>query len=70
MDPSLNELEQRIDPARFCRVSRSAMVNLNAVAEVRPLPGGSGEVVLKNGHALEVSRRRFRHLLDSLQGSA
>ena len=68
MDPTLNELEQRLDPARFCRVSRAALVNLNAVAEVFPLPGGGGELALKNGQRLEVSRRRFRDLLDSLAG--
>jgi two-component system LytT family response regulator len=66
MDPTLNDLEQRLDPARFSRVSRSALVNLNAVAEVHPLPGGSGEVLLKNGQRLEVSRRRLRDLLQSL----
>jgi two-component system LytT family response regulator len=66
MDPTLNELEQRLDPARFFRISRAAIVNLNAVSEVFPLAGGSGEVLLKNGHRLEVSRRRFRELLDAL----
>lgn len=66
MDPTLNDLEQRLDPARFFRVSRAALVNLNAIAEVFPLPGGSGEALLKNGHRLEVSRRRFRELLDAL----
>jgi two-component system LytT family response regulator len=69
MDPTLNELEQRINPARFFRVSRAALINLNAVAEVFPMPGGSGEVLLKNGQRLEVSRRRFRDLLQSLDGS-
>jgi two-component system LytT family response regulator len=68
MDPTLNELEDRLDPARFFRVSRAALINLNAVAEVFPLPGGSGEVLLKNGQRLEVSRRRFRDLLQSLEG--
>ena len=67
MDPTLNELEQRLDPARFFRISRAALVNLNAIAEVHPLAGGSGEVLLKNGQLLEVSRRRFRELLQSLQ---
>ena len=67
MDPTLNELEQRLDPARFCRISRAALINLNAVAEVYPLTGGSGEVLLKNGHRLEVSRRRFRELLQALE---
>lgn len=66
MDPTLNDLEQRLDPARFFRISRAAIVNLNAVSEVFPLAGGSGEALLKNGHRLEVSRRRFRELLDAL----
>ncbi len=68
MDPTLNELEQRLDSARFFRVSRAGLIHLNAVAEVFPLPGGSGEVLLKNGHRLEVSRRRFRDLLETLEG--
>ena len=66
MDPTLNELEQRLDEARFFRISRAALVHLPAVAEVFPMPGGSGEVLLKNGHRLEVSRRRFRELLDAV----
>jgi two-component system, LytTR family, response regulator len=67
MDPTLNDLEQRLDPARFFRVSRAALVALHAVAEVHPMPGGSGEVVIANGQRLEVSRRRFRELLDALE---
>ena len=69
MDPTLNELERRLNPGRFFRISRAALVNLNAVTEVHPLSGGSGEVLLKNGQRLEVSRRRFRDLLKSLAGS-
>src|SRR5579883_2866834 len=34
MDPSLNELEARLDPSRFFRVSRSTILSLNAIAEV------------------------------------
>ena len=68
MDPTLNELEQRLDPARFFRISRATLINLNAVTEVFPLAGGAGEVLLKNGRRLEVSRRRFRELLEALAG--
>ena len=68
MDPTLNDLERRLDPARFFRISRAALINLNAVTEVIPLTGGSGEVLLKNGQKLEVARRRFRDLLQSLAG--
>jgi two-component system LytT family response regulator len=69
MDPTLNDLEQGLEPTRFFRISRAAIVRLGAVAEVHPMPGGSGEVRLKNGERLEVSRRRFRELLDALGGS-
>jgi len=70
MDPTLNDLEARLDPARFFRVSRAALIALSAVREVHPMPGGSGEVLLANGVRLEVSRRRYRELLAALgQGS-
>jgi len=68
MDPTLNHLEGRVDPARFFRISRAALINLNAVTEVFPLPGGSAEVAMKNGQRLEVSRRRYRELLQALAG--
>jgi len=70
MDPTLNELELRLDRSRFFRISRAALINLNAVEQVLALPGGSGEVLLKNGSRLEVSRRRFSDLLQSLGGGS
>ena len=68
MDPTLNELEERLDARRFFRISRSALVSLNCVTEVFPLPGGGGEVLMKNGDRLEVSRRRYRELLEAIAG--
>jgi two-component system LytT family response regulator len=70
MDPTLNELELRLDRSRFFRISRAALINLNAVEQVFPLPGGSGEVLLSNGSRLEVSRRRFNELLQLLDGAS
>jgi two-component system, LytTR family, response regulator len=67
MDPTLNELDDRLQGSRFFRISRAAIINLNAVGEVYPLPGGAGEVLMKNGQRLEVSRRRFRELLEALE---
>jgi len=69
LDPTLNDLEARLDPALFCRVSRSAIVNLDAVTEVRPMIGGIANVVLNTRVVLEVSRRRVKELLDRLQGA-
>ncbi|MBI5282906.1 MAG: response regulator [Candidatus Solibacter usitatus] len=70
MEPTLNDLEQRLDPAHFFRVSRAAIVRLDDIKEVAPMPGGSGEVALKSGRRIEVSRRRFKELLDRLSGPA
>jgi len=68
LDPTLNDLELRLDPTLFFRVSRAAIVNLNSVTEVVPLIGGVAEVVLNTGVRLEVSRRRVKDLLQRLGG--
>jgi len=66
MDPSLNDLEARLDAASFFRISRHAIVNLHAVKQVVPQQGGAGQIVLSTGATLEVSRRRFAELLQQL----
>ncbi|HVN20517.1 MAG TPA: response regulator [Dongiaceae bacterium] len=68
LDPTLNELEERLDANLFFRISRAAIVNLDSVTEVRPLMGGIASVALNSGAVLEVSRRRVKELLDRLQG--
>ena len=65
--PTLNDLEERLDPRQFYRVSRRAIVNLDAVREIVPQDDGQGEVRLKSGERLEVSRRRLSGLTDRLQ---
>jgi two-component system LytT family response regulator len=69
LDPPLHDLEGRIDPRQFFRISRCAIVNLAEVVEVHPLPGGAAEVVLRGGGRLEVSRRRYRDLVKALEKS-
>jgi len=66
MQPTLGELEQRLDPQRFFRISRAAIVRMDAVREVLPQSGGHGEVLLANDVRLEISRRRFKELLERL----
>jgi two-component system LytT family response regulator len=68
MQPSLQDLEARLDPAAFVRVSRSALVQLSQIAEVVPKSSGGGEVVLRDGTRLPVSRRRLPDLLGRLAG--
>ena len=68
MPPTLNDLEARVDPRHFFRISRAAIVNLDAVREVKPAEGGTGEVTLRDGSKHEVSRRRFKELTERLGG--
>ena len=68
IQPTLSDLESRLNPVFFFRLSRSSIVNLNEIHEVIPLTGGHGEVVLKSGQRLEVSRRRMKDLLERLEG--
>ncbi len=55
---SLGNLEAHLDPARFFRIHRSAVVNLERVREVKPLSHGDCTVVLRNGTELKLSRTR------------
>lgn len=68
MQPTLAQLVRRLDPARFFQVSRTVVVHLDAIREARPHTDGTGVVLLSNGLALDVSRRRWRPLLDQLAG--
>lgn len=67
IDPTLADLEGRLDESLFFRISRSALVRLEAVAQVDPMPGGHGQLTLRNGVRLDISRRRMRPLLDRLE---
>ncbi len=68
LTPTLNEIESRIDPTRFYRISRSALVNLDCIVEVGPVEAGVADVTLTTNARLEVSRRRLRELLERLDG--
>ena len=63
MDPTLNALERQLDGGQFFRISRAAIIRLDAVHEIATLVGGYGEVQLRGGARLRVSRRRFQELL-------
>jgi two-component system LytT family response regulator len=64
---SLSELEQDLDPATFCRIHRSTIVNLERVRGLRLSEEGEYEVLLENGSSLRLSRR-YRKLLQSRLG--
>ena len=54
---TLRDLLETFDPARFLRIHRGIVVNVERVAEVHPLFQGNAEVVLRDGTRLSLSRR-------------
>jgi two-component system LytT family response regulator len=62
---SLNQLEARLDPERFLRVSRRQIVNLDFVTGIAPGPGAGMVLTLQGDIRVPMSRRRaaqFRQL--------
>src|SRR3989338_5618990 len=55
---TLNDLEERLDPADFLRVHRSAIIRVDQIAEVKPADSGRHQLTLKDGTRLIVSRGR------------
>lgn len=62
MNFRLKTLEAKLDPKRFLRVGRGAMVNVEAIRKITPMPGGSYLVTLTNTQQLRVSRSQSRAL--------
>lgn len=56
----LKDLEARMDPRRFVRIGRGALVNVDQIARITAMPGGTYRVVLRNGQELSVSRLQSR----------
>ena len=55
---SMTRLENELDPRRFRRIHRSALVNLERVKEIRPQQYGDAIIVLDDGTNLRLSRSR------------
>ena len=50
-------IESRLDPARFRRVHRSYIINLDQLAQIEPLDTGDAQLLLRNGQRLPCSRK-------------
>jgi len=62
---TMTSLEGRLDPAKFVRVSRSAMVNVDQVRELHPLFHGEHVIILRDGSRVTLSRN-YRDKLKNL----
>lgn len=65
----MHDLEERLDPARFVRIHRSVIVNLDRIKEMHPHFNGDYLVVLDNGRQLRLSRTRRENLETKLRAA-
>ena len=63
---TLGAMEEQLDPNKFLRIHRSAIVNVERIKELHPLFGGEYSVIMEDGTELPLSRsykdRLFRLL--------
>lgn len=65
----MSQLESRLDPAKFVRIHRSTLVNIDRIKEMQPLFNGDQLVVLRDGKQLTMSRTYRDKLLSLLEQS-
>jgi two-component system LytT family response regulator len=63
----MNDLEGQLDPAKFVRIHRSVIVNLDRIKEMHPHFNGDYIVVLEDGSQLKLSRTRREQLESRLK---
>lgn len=63
---TMSMMEKRLDPRRFARIHRSAIVNFDFIRELRPLWGGDYRVFLQDGTQLTLSRNYRSAVRDKL----
>ena len=66
---TLQDLTGLLDPSRFARVNRSAIVNLDHIAELRPCSRGEFMVKLEGGDEVKLTRT-YRGDLESRLGQS
>jgi DNA-binding LytR/AlgR family response regulator len=62
---TLTELEKQLDPAKFVRIHRSNIVQLDQIREIQPWNSGDYRLILRDGSQVNLSRR-YRARLDRL----
>jgi two-component system LytT family response regulator len=62
-------VEAALDPAKFVRIHRSAIVNLERVARIEPYGKESRVAILTDGSRLPVSRAGYARLLEAMGDS-
>jgi len=61
---AIGEIEAMLDPARFVRIHRSAIVNLERIERIEPYGKDSRLAILTDGTRLPVSRSGYSRLME------
>jgi two-component system, LytTR family, response regulator len=64
---TMASLETKLPPAKFVRINRSTIVNIERIKEMQPMFHGDYVVILKNGTRLNLSRN-YRDKLNQIIG--
>ena len=62
---TMSEVEARLSPARFVRIHRSAIVNIERIKELQPWFRGDYHVLLRDGTRLTRRSKNHRGKLDA-----
>ena len=65
----MKQVETKLDPARFARAHRSAIVNLSRVKSLDPLTAGENVITLTTGTRLTLSRGYRDHFKSRLESA-
>jgi two-component system LytT family response regulator len=68
VDGPLAELAERLCADRFVQVSRSSLVNIDAISQLQEMFKGDLVAVMKSGQEVPVSRRFRTQVLERLEG--
>ncbi|HKY05946.1 MAG TPA: LytTR family DNA-binding domain-containing protein [Blastocatellia bacterium] len=63
----MGQLELKLNPAKFVRIHRSTLVNIDRIKELHPLFNGDQKVILRDGSELTLSRNYRDRLLELLE---
>lgn len=64
---SLSAIEARLDPARFFKINRFSIVNIDCIKEVQEMFKGDMLIILKNKTRLTIGRRNRKKLKEIMQ---
>jgi two-component system LytT family response regulator len=63
---TLSAFESQLDPRKFLRIHRSAIVNIDRIKKLRPMINGEYKVLLESGVTLTLSRNYRNKFYDTL----